>query len=698
MKHWKHWILAGLMATTAACGGKKSQEGPAPQARPGTEITGMTAGGMSENPALKPGEKPAVKPAEKPALTFDRVERATFNLVAARLNLPLFWVADGNANKTVDPSEVVTLLFYDAAPVWAEDGVFTQAFTDAYESIVKAAPAPPAGKDEAETNRVKLMWEELDQGRPTLVYNKLKLGDGEKKFVEHMLKVAALIDQLYERQKGLAGLYAKIPETDAASRRVFARNRSVSCEGPRTEKNSQCRAIAGVDKVPVDVYPAELQKDDKFCEVLEKHKDAKVLKDPFMVVRQEKDRLTAVPYPQAYAEEMTAISVELKAAAAALDQKTEAALIAYLGAAAQGFSDNKWEPVDEKWAAMNGRNSKWYVRVAPDETYWEPCNLKAGFHLTFSRINPELASWQDKLNPVRQDMENELARIAGAPYKARTVNFAMPDFIDIVINAGDDRDGMGATIGQSLPNWGPVANEGRGRTIVMNNLYTDPDSMAIRAAQAQSLFTKESLGAMTDKSLPGMLGTILHEATHNLGPSHEYAVGGKKDDDVFGGTLATTLEELKAQTGALYFIGFLVKKNLLTPAEANAAYLDAIVWSMGHISRGMYTETKSPKPYSQLSAIHVGFLMDEGAIEWKADAMAANGTDKGAFVLHLDKLPAAIDKLMTLSAQIKSKGDKAGGEKLVKTYVDEGKIPFELIAQRWLRHPKSSFVYALDLE
>ena len=687
MSHWKHWMLAGLLATTAACG-KKKEDAPAP----GTAVPPGPA-----TPGAMTPDKPADKPADKPVVTFDRVERATFNLTAARLNLPVFWVADANGNKTVDPAEVVTLLFYDAAPVYSEDGVLTQAFTDAYEAIVKAAPAPPAGKDEAETTRVKLMWEELDQGRPTLVHNRLKLSEGEKKFVEHMQKVAGLIDKLYERQKGLTGLYAKIPETDPASRRVFARNRSVACECPKTEKNPACRAIPGVDKVPVDVYPAELQKDDAFCAVIEKHKDAK-LREPFTVVRADGDKLRAVPYTEAYAEEMTAIAAELKAAAAELDPKEEAALVAYLQAAAAGFADNKWEPVDEKWAAMNGRNSKWYVRVAPDETYWEPCNLKAGFHLTFSRINPVFAVWQDKLNPVRQDMENELARLAGAPYKARTVNFAMPDFIDIILNAGDDRDGTGGTIGQSLPNWGPVANEGRGRTIVMANLYTDPDSLAIRRAQAQSLFSAESLTTLSDKSLPGMLGTILHEATHNLGPSHEYKVNGKKDDEAFGGALATILEELKAQTGALFFLDFLVKKNLLTAEEARAAYVDAIVWSMGHISRGMYTDTKSPKPYSQLAAIHVGFLMDEGAIEWKADAKAANGTDAGAFVLHLEKFPAAVEKLMTVSAQIKAKGDRAGGEALVKKYVDEGKIPFALIAERWLRHPKASFVYALDLE
>lgn len=631
----------------------------------------------------------------KPAVTFDRVPRLDFNRLAARLNLPVFWVQDANGNGAVEPAEVVTLMFYDTAPRWVDDGVFTREFIDAYEKIVKAKDDRPQGKDEAETKRLTLMWEELDQGRPMLVYNRLKLDEKEKKFLEHMRKVADAIDALYERQNGLTGLYEKIPPEDTASRRVFARNRGIACEGPKTEKDPACRAIAGLDKVPVDVYPAELQKKDGFCKELAEHKNEKV-RDPFTVVRMEKDQLTAVPYSEAYAEHMKAIAEELKAAAAALDPQSEAALAAYLNAAAQAFVDNNWFAADEKWAATNGRNSKWYVRVGPDETYWEPCNLKAGFHLTLARINPDSIAWQDKLSPVRQEMEETLAKVAGAPYQARKADFAMPDFIDIVINAGDDRKGMGGTIGQSLPNWGPVA--GRGRTVVMSNLYTDPDSMATRREQAQSLFTKESLERMSDKKLPGMLGTILHEATHNLGPSHEYKVNGKKDDEIFGGPLSTVLEELKAQSGALYFVDFLLRKNLLKPEEAQDAYLDAIVWSMGHISRGMYTESKNPKPYSQLAAIHVGMLMEEGAMEWNPEAMAANGKDKGAFVVHLEKFPAAIEKIMQTVAQIKARGDRAEAEKMVKKYVDEGKIPFAIITERYLRHPKASFVYALDIE
>ena len=74
-------------------------------------------------------------------------------------------------------------------------------------------------------------------------------------------------------------------------------------------------------------------------------------------------------------------------------------------------------------------------------------------------------------------MEKALAELAGAPYKAREVSFKLPDFVDIALNAGDSRPPSGATIGQSLPNFGPVANEGRGRTVAMTNFYTDPDSI-----------------------------------------------------------------------------------------------------------------------------------------------------------------------------------------------------------------------------
>src|SRR6185369_9041282 len=104
-----------------------------------------------------------------------------------------------------------------------------------------------------------------------------------------------------------------------------------------------------------------------------------------------------------------------------------------------------------------------------------------------------------------------------------------------------------ATIGQSLPNWGPVADRG-GRTVAMTNLYTDADSRDTLKRQMSSLFCATTDARATTDPRPATMSTVLHEAAHNLGPSHDYMVGGRKDSVVFGGPLASTLEELKAQT------------------------------------------------------------------------------------------------------------------------------------------------------
>jgi hypothetical protein len=405
-----------------------------------------------------------------------------------------------------------------------------------------------------------------------------------------------------------------------------------------------------------------------------------------------------VPYTEAYKDQMGAISAELTAAADAMKDPAEQALVAYLRAAAKSFQTNDWIPADEAWAKMNVDNSKWYVRIAPDEVYWEPCSQKAGLHLTFARINQASKAWQQKLVPVQTEMEAEIAKRAGAPYAARKVTFHLPDFIDIVINAGDDRDPLGATIGQSLPNWGPVANEGRGRTVAMTNINTDRDSMQARREQAESMFDAASMKLYVASPEPGLLNTILHEATHNLGPAHEYKVGGKTAGEVFSGPIASMMEELKAQTGALFLVELLRGKKIISDDVAAQTYIDGIVWAMGHTSQGMYTGSGERKAYSNLAAIQIGILIEKGVLTWDANAKAANGKDTGAFTLHVDKIVPAVDDMMKTAAGIKARGDRPAAEALIKKYVDSSEVvPHQTIEERFLRHPKASFVYSVKL-
>ena len=393
---------------------------------------------------------------------------------------------------------------------------------------------------------------------------------------------------------------------------------------------------------------------------------------------------------------MQTVAGELEAAAKGLGQD-ESAFKAYLLAAAQGFVSNNWEPADRAWVAMNAENSRWYARVAPDEVYYEPCAWKAGFALQLARINPDSLAWRKKLNPLKTDMESSIAAMAGPPYKARNVQFKLPDFIDVVLNAGDQRAAHGATIGQSLPNWGPVAEAG-GRTVAMTNLYTDADSQAQLGKQMSSLFCKATNASATTGGKESLISSLLHEAAHNLGPSHEYKVNGKVDNVAFGGPLASTLEELKAQTSSMFLTEWLMGKGVFTQDEVDQIQLRDVAWGFGHISRGMYTAEGTPRNYSQLAAIQLGSFMKDGAIAWKSDEMAANGSDAGCLEIDFRKMPAAIQSLETAVLKIKATADKPAAEKLKAEFVDDrnefAKIK-DIVTERWLRAPKATFVYSL---
>lgn len=640
-------------------------------------------------------------PATAPAARLDAIPRADFNRLAVELDLPLFWIADDGGG-SLDPTELA--LLWRAGPdpgPFVADGAFTTQFLDAYAALTRLHRDGPADAalPEPERRRRAAVRRELAQGRSTLVRTELSaLSVDDRALVAHVLEAAQGIERLYARQRGSFGLDAGIPADDPASRALFRRNQGPFCRAPMTENDRYCGALPTPPPRVSGLYPASVQADPKFCEVLEARKDQRALLGPFTVVVEDGARLTAIPYTEAYRDDMTAVSRSLAAAAAAVTSPDEQPLRDYLKAASQAFLDNQWGPADEAWVRMGADNSRWFLRVGPDEVQSDPCGHKAGFHLTFARINPESIEWQHKLDPLRRDMEAAIAGLAGAPYAARAVQFRLPDFLDIILNAGDARPPVDALVGQSLPNWGAVTEEGRSRTVAMTNLYTDPDSRAaLRERTASVLCTSTLDPAAVEPAITNMI-TVLHEAAHNLGPSHDYRAGGKTGPEAFGGPLAGMLEELKAQSSALYLAEWLAAKGVVPAEQARLAHQGSIVWALGHIAGSMYGADGSTRPYAQLAAIQLGSFLKDGAIAFRPDELAENGVDRGCLVVVPDKLSPAIAAIERLALGIKARGDRKRALELRDEFVDrdgEWKQLRRLIAERWLRQPNATFVFSI---
>jgi hypothetical protein len=629
---------------------------------------------------------------------YSAVGRVEFNRRAAEEFLPLFWREDANSDGTLQPGELAVLwgLPDDDANLWVQGDAFTPKFVDAFARL-RQPPAPGAG---TEGERLRLVRDELAQGVTTLVGTDLgKDSPAEQQMVRHLMRAAVMIDRLHARQNGVLDIEARIPREDVASRAMFHRNQSPFCEAPRTENDPACNALAQRPQRISGLYPAAIQQEPGFCQRMEKAPNAAALMDHFGIVTGDAAPASwkAVPITTAWAEDMSAVANEMRAAANALGE-TEPALVAYLRAAADSFMSNDWEPANRAWVAMNARNSRWYTRIGPDEVYFDPCAWKGGFALQLARINPDSIAWQERLDPHKAAMEQQVAKLAGPPYKVRNVQFKLPDFIDVVLNAGDQRKPFGGTIGQSLPNWGPVAAAG-GRTVTMTNLYTDPDSRARSAALQSAVFCKASDALHATSGKEQVLESLLHEAAHNLGPSHDYRVAGRTAPQAFGGPLASTLEELKAQNTALYLLGLLESRGVLQPDEVLRTLRGSLAWAFGHISRGMYTADGTPRNYSHVGAIQIGAFLDAGALKWQSTEPAANGKESGCMEVDYAQLPAAIESLEKTVLGIKSRADRAGADALLAKYVDDkgGYAAVKAaITERYLRSPKASFVYSIS--
>ena len=405
----------------------------------------------------------------------------------------------------------------------------------------------------------------------------------------------------------------------------------------------------------------------------------------------------ARPYSEHWASDMQAVAVTLRTAADAAPAD-EGALQTYLRAAAGAFETNDWFSADIAWADMSQDNSRYYIRIGPDETYSDPCSEHASFHMVLARVNPAGLSLQQRLNPIKQAMEQHLADLAGDDYSARTVGFDLPEFIDVMVNRGDSRAASSATIGQSLPNWGPVAEAG-GRTVAMTNIGGDADSVSSKRRALASVFCDTTMAAWPAAPGPQLFSTVLHEAAHNLGPSHDYTFEGKTDNESFGGPLASMLEELKAQTAAMALPLWMVHNGHEDIDTLYPGQVADMGWALGHIASGLTDGAGHPEPYSHLAAIQVGYFMDNGGMTFHPETLAANGSDTGCISVDADNLPDAIDGLIRRVLHIKATGDADDARTLQAAYTaDDGEFADvrAVVAERFAREPRTTYVYRIE--
>lgn len=532
----------------------------------------------------------------------------------------------------------------------------------------------------------------------------------EKEMISHLMVVADLIDDLYHKQLGTASYHDQIdwlkgihPE----SAQLLERNHNPICDTPKSKEDPFCHALPNFEPQSFGVYPKGTKIDAEFCQGLTAESSDPLLRDPMTALVSGANGVYETAYYHEYWQaDMQAIANELEAAAHAIQSvEDERALYDYLMAAAQSFRTGDWLDSDYKWVALNMFNSKYAIRVGPDETYWDPCQNKAGFEFWFGPVNKVAASTSEGYGPHLQAMHDELNRLTPHTDPTPVGNVSIPDFVDIALFSGNARYSAGGIAGQTLPNW---SYEHTGlHQWIMNYYAASPVVQDMSRQIAETLLHPETLAYFETDPETADKNTVGHELTHSLGMRHinpvvdpktgEPLFKGELDEngnpkpvrvrDALGGTLGSITEEIRGETGSLYWTHWGVENGMgTTIEERNKGYVAHLLWALKWAADDMLTPEGYPNTYAQVAAVQLAHLIREGALE----------SVDGKFKIHFDRYPAAVKKLLVKINTIKRHGDKAAAEALLKDATEgEGYASFgpEKVREVIQSFPRKAFEF-----
>jgi hypothetical protein len=159
-----------------------------------------------------------------------------------------------------------------------------------------------------------------------------------------------------------------------------------------------------------------------------------------------------------------------------------------------------------------------------------------------------------------------------------------------------------------------------------------------------------------------LLGTIMHEICHGLGPAFARTAAGKVSIREAIGPAFAGLEEAKADATGMFALKWLVDHDAL-PKEKLEEYYASYVGDLFRTVRFGTSEA-----HGQAEMMQFDYLSERGAIRRNAN---------GRYAVDYEKMPGAVADLAKELLEIEATGDRSRAENWFKKY---GTMPEELKA------------------
>ncbi len=477
----------------------------------------------------------------------------------------------------------------------------------------------------------------------------------EIQLVHKLVEACGYLESIYWRQSDPEALMLYQSLAASKSPRDVELRRYLWINASRFDLIDNNKPFVGTDPMPPGrgFYPSNLTR-AQVEQYVNEHPDQKAaIYNQFTIVRWHDGKLEAVPYHIAYRTFLDPASRALRAAA---DLSSDPAFAKFLHLRADALLTDDYFPSDLAWLDL--QNPKVDIIFAPYETYMDDLlGVKASYGAAVMVRNESESKKLELFAKYVPEIQDALPLAAEDRPSKHGLETPM-EVVDAPFRAGDLTHGYQA-VADNLPN-DPRVHELKGSKKMFFKNFMDARVNYIIVPVARKLMEPEQAAKVTSEGY--LVGTIMHEICHGLGPAFARTAAGKVDIREAIGPIYSPLEEAKADVTGMFALQWLVDHNVL-PREKLEEYYASYVGGLFRTVRFGIAEA-----HGQAEMMEFNYLLERGAIIHDR---------RDRYVINYQMIPGAMADLTKELLQIEATGDRQRAENWFKKY---DQMPDELKA------------------
>ncbi|MBT3220499.1 MAG: peptidase [Proteobacteria bacterium] len=394
-------------------------------------------------------------------------------------------------------------------------------------------------------------------------------------------------------------------------------------------------------------YPQDMTKKE-FEDFIAAHPEQKsAFTGYFTLIRRDGEgKLQAVPYAEAYKEQLEPAATLLKEAAALTDDPR---LKKYLESRAAAFSSNEYRQSDMDWMDLGDGDLE--VVIGPYEVYEDELfGYKAAFEAFITLRDPEDSATLDSIKALIPEMEAYLP-IPDEHKNPNRGTHSPISVVDLLYNAGDCRSAV-QTLAFNLPN-DEVVRETKGSKKVLLKNVAQAKYDKILVPIAGRMMRADQAKHVTFNTFFGH--SLVHEISHGVGPGKiTVERDGKQVETTVNEELKELypgIEEAKADILGVY-LKYMLNEKGVHPTSEDELYASLLGGFFRSVRFGV------GEAHGQANMIQLNWFMEKGAVV----------IEDGKYVYVTDKMKEAVTSLSTELLMIEAMGDYGKAKELIDKY------------------------------